>query len=46
MTSLAHDDSGSGDPVLFISGTGGGGRTWHLHQVPAFPNAGYRCDHL
>ncbi|HPX36522.1 MAG TPA: alpha/beta hydrolase [Mycobacterium sp.] len=43
MTSLAHDDSGSGDPVLFISGTGGGGRTWHLHQVPAFLNAGYRC---
>ena len=43
MTNLAYNDSGSGDPVLFISGTGGGGRTWHIHQVPAFLEAGYRC---
>lgn len=43
MTNLAYNDSGSGDPVLFIAGTGGGGRTWHLHQVPAFLEAGYRC---
>jgi pimeloyl-ACP methyl ester carboxylesterase len=40
---LAHDDRGSGDPVLFIAGRGGVGRTWHLHQVPEFLRAGYRC---
>ncbi len=40
---LAYNDSGSGDPVLFIAGTGGAGRTWHIHQVPAFLDAGYRC---
>lgn len=43
MTNLAHDDVGTGDPVLFIAGTGGMGRTWHIHQVPAFTEAGYRC---
>jgi pimeloyl-ACP methyl ester carboxylesterase len=40
---LAYDDRGGGDPVLFIAGRGGAGRTWHLHQVPAFQRAGYRC---
>ena len=40
---LAFDDRGSGDPVLFIAGRGGAGRTWHLHQVPVFTRAGYRC---
>ncbi len=40
---LAYNDSGEGDPVLFIAGTGGAGRTWHIHQVPAFLAAGYRC---
>jgi pimeloyl-ACP methyl ester carboxylesterase len=40
---LAHYDRGSGDPVLFIAGRGGVGRTWHLHQVPEFRRAGYRC---
>lgn len=40
---LAYNDSGEGDPVLFIAGTGGAGRTWHIHQVPAFLEAGYRC---
>lgn len=39
---LAFDDRGSGDPVVFIAGRGGAGRTWHLHQVPAFQKAGYR----
>jgi len=39
---LAYDDRGSGDPVLFIAGRGGAGRTWHLHQVLAFLAAGYR----
>jgi pimeloyl-ACP methyl ester carboxylesterase len=40
---LAYDDRGSGDPVLFIAGRGGAGRTWHLYQVPEFQRAGYRC---
>jgi pimeloyl-ACP methyl ester carboxylesterase len=40
---LAYDDRGSGEPVLFIAGRGGLGRTWHLHQVPEFLRAGYRC---
>lgn len=39
---LAFDDRGKGDPVLFIAGRGGAGRTWHLHQVPEFQRAGYR----
>ncbi len=43
MTNLAYDDRGTGDPVLFIAGRGGAGRTWHLHQVPAFTRAGFRC---
>ena len=40
---LAYDDRGSGYPVLFISGRGGAGRTWHIYQVPAFLAAGYRA---
>ena len=36
------DKGGPGDPVLFIAGRGGAGRTWHLHQVPAFQRAGFR----
>ncbi len=40
---LAYDDRGNGEPVLFIAGRGGAGRTWHLHQVPAFLTAGYRA---
>jgi pimeloyl-ACP methyl ester carboxylesterase len=40
---LAYDDRGTGDPVLFIAGRGGAGRTWHLHQVPEFLRVGYRC---
>lgn len=39
---LAYEDRGGGDPVLFIAGQGGVGRTWALHQVPAFREAGYR----
>jgi pimeloyl-ACP methyl ester carboxylesterase len=39
---LAYDVRGSGEPVLFIAGRGGAGRTWHLHQVPAFQRAGYQ----
>lgn len=39
---LAYDDRGDGEPVLFIAGQGGLGRTWDLFQVPAFRAAGYR----
>jgi pimeloyl-ACP methyl ester carboxylesterase len=39
---LAYDDRGHGSPVLFIAGQGVVGRTWQLHQVPAFLEAGYR----
>ena len=42
MINLAYDDSGSGEPVVFIAGSGGAGRMWHPHQVPAFLAAGYR----
>jgi pimeloyl-ACP methyl ester carboxylesterase len=42
VLNLAYDDRGSGEPILFIAGRGGPGRTWHLHQVPAFRAAGYR----
>ncbi len=42
MTNLAYDDRGTGEPVLFIAGRGGAGRTWDLYQVPAFQKAGYR----
>jgi pimeloyl-ACP methyl ester carboxylesterase len=43
VTNLAYDDRGAGDPVLFIAGRGGAGRTWHPFQVPAFLAAGYRA---
>ncbi|HEX5142524.1 MAG TPA: alpha/beta hydrolase [Mycobacterium sp.] len=43
MTNLAYEDRGTGEPVLFIAGRGGAGRTWHLYQVPAFLKEGYRC---
>lgn len=39
---LAYDDRGQGEPVLFVAGQGGAGRTWQLHQEPAFRAAGYR----
>src|ERR1700753_1308708 len=42
VINLAYDDHGTGEPVLFIAGRGALARTWHLHQVPAFLNAGYR----
>ncbi|WP_163736405.1 alpha/beta fold hydrolase [Mycobacterium gallinarum] len=42
MVNLAFDDRGRGEAVLFISGQGGVGRTWDVHQVPAFLEAGYR----
>jgi pimeloyl-ACP methyl ester carboxylesterase len=42
VVNLAFDDRGNGDLVLFIAGQGAVGRTWLLHQVPAFLQAGYR----
>lgn len=42
MVNLAYNDRGQGEPVLFIAGQGGVGRTWDVHQVPAFRAAGYR----
>jgi pimeloyl-ACP methyl ester carboxylesterase len=39
---LDYEDRGDGEPVLFIAGQGGLGRTWDLYQVPAFQAAGYR----
>ncbi|MCW2591750.1 MAG: putative hydrolase or acyltransferase of alpha/beta superfamily [Mycobacterium sp.] len=42
MVNLACDDRGDGEPVLFIAGQGGVGRTWQLHQGPAFLASGYR----
>jgi pimeloyl-ACP methyl ester carboxylesterase len=42
VINLAYDDRGSGEPVVFIAGQGGPGRTWLPHQVPAFLQAGYR----
>jgi pimeloyl-ACP methyl ester carboxylesterase len=43
VVNLAYDDRGTGEPVLFIASRGGAGRTWHLHQVPAFLAAGHRA---
>jgi pimeloyl-ACP methyl ester carboxylesterase len=42
VINLAYDDRGSGEPVVFIAGSGGPGRTWLPHQVPPFLSAGYR----
>jgi len=42
VVNSAFDDRGNGPPVLFIAGQGAVGRTWQLHQVPAFLAAGYR----
>ncbi|SDD36777.1 alpha/beta fold hydrolase [Actinokineospora iranica] len=39
---LHYRDTGSGDPVLLLMGTGGSGSVWDLHQVPALVAAGYR----
>jgi pimeloyl-ACP methyl ester carboxylesterase len=39
---LRYDDSGTGEPVVLVMGTGSGGRAWHLHQVPALTAASYR----
>jgi pimeloyl-ACP methyl ester carboxylesterase len=40
---LHFDDYGSGETVVLITGTGGRGRQWTPHQVPALTAAGYRA---
>ncbi|MFJ8661918.1 alpha/beta fold hydrolase [Streptomyces sp. NPDC093795] len=39
---LNYEDTGEGDPVVMIQGTGAGRTAWHLHQVPALTAAGFR----
>jgi len=36
-------DTGTGDPVVLVMGTGATGRVWHTHQVPALVGAGLRA---
>ncbi|AZQ39168.1 alpha/beta hydrolase [Streptomyces cyaneochromogenes] len=40
---LHYEDSGEGEPVVLVMGQAAGGRAWHLHQVPALVDAGYRA---
>jgi pimeloyl-ACP methyl ester carboxylesterase len=40
---ISFDDYGSGEPVILVTGTGGRGREWSAHQVPALTSAGYRA---
>lgn len=43
---LSYEDydttTGSGEPVVMVTGTGASGRMWRTHQVPALRAAGYR----
>jgi pimeloyl-ACP methyl ester carboxylesterase len=39
---ISYRDTGSGDPVVLVMGTGSGGRVWDLHQVPELVAAGFR----
>jgi pimeloyl-ACP methyl ester carboxylesterase len=41
-TTIAYEDRGEGEPVVLVMGTAASGRVWHLHQVPALVEAGYR----
>jgi pimeloyl-ACP methyl ester carboxylesterase len=40
---ISFDEYGSGEPVVLVTGTGGRGREWLPHQVPAITSAGYRA---
>jgi pimeloyl-ACP methyl ester carboxylesterase len=39
---ISFDEYGAGEPVVLVTGTGGRGRDWRAHQVPALVAAGYR----
>ncbi|KWW97657.1 hypothetical protein TH66_19120 [Carbonactinospora thermoautotrophica] len=39
---MYYEESGSGEPIVWIPGTGLLGSTWHRHQVSAFASR-YRC---
>ncbi|MET7640840.1 alpha/beta hydrolase [Streptomyces sp. NPDC005438] len=39
---LSYEDTGQGTPVVMVAGSGAAGRSWHMHQVPALVQAGYR----
>jgi len=39
---LSYQETGSGELVVLVMGTGSPGRVWKLHQVPALVAAGYR----
>jgi pimeloyl-ACP methyl ester carboxylesterase len=39
---ISFNEYGSGEPVVLITGAGGRGRDWLMHQVPAMTSAGYR----
>lgn len=39
---LAYDEFGEGDPVLLIAGTGQPANTFHIFQVPALVDAGFK----
>jgi pimeloyl-ACP methyl ester carboxylesterase len=39
---LSFEESGAGDPVVLIAGTGTRGGVWKTHQVPALTEAGFR----
>jgi pimeloyl-ACP methyl ester carboxylesterase len=41
--SLSYERVGTGDPVLFVMGSGASGRVWTMHQTPALTGAGYEC---
>jgi len=40
---LAYQRHGSGEPVLFIMGSGAAGQVWTVHQTPAIVRAGYEA---
>jgi pimeloyl-ACP methyl ester carboxylesterase len=39
---LSYQEYGAGESVVLVTGTGGRGRLWTPHQVPALTAAGYR----
>ncbi|MFF9013821.1 alpha/beta fold hydrolase [Streptomyces sp. NPDC014870] len=39
---VAPDGPADREPVILVMGAGGRGRAWHLHQVPALLDAGWR----